>query len=83
MRKPANCICENKDADQLCSNCAADKYLCFRYTDSTIHLLPKSKISSLVVFRPARKPRRPVFSQQGSHVGSKQDDIDHPALMLS
>ena len=32
------CICENKDADQR---------LCFRYTDSTIPLLPKSKISSL------------------------------------
>ena len=24
MRKPAFCICENRDADQLRSNCAAD-----------------------------------------------------------
>ena len=47
MRKPAFCICEKKDADQLRSNCAADQRLCFRYTDSTIHLLPKSEISSL------------------------------------
>ena len=27
-------------------NCAADQRLCFRYTDSTITLLPKYKISS-------------------------------------
>ena len=47
VRKPAFCICENKDADQLRSNCAADQRLCFRYTDSTIPLLPISEISSL------------------------------------
>ena len=47
VRKPACCICENKDADQLRSNCAADHRLCFRYTDSTIPLLPKSEISSI------------------------------------
>ena len=38
MRKPAFCICENKDADQLLSDCAADQRLCFRYNDSTIPL---------------------------------------------
>ena len=38
MRKPAFCICENKDADQR---------LCFRYTDCTIPLLPKSEISRI------------------------------------
>ena len=42
MRKPAFCICENKDADQLRGNREADQCLCFRYTDSTIPLLPKS-----------------------------------------
>ena len=42
MRKPAFCICENKDADQLRSNCEADHRLCFRYISSTIPLLPKS-----------------------------------------
>ena len=47
MRKSFFCICENKDADQLRSNCAADQRLCFRYTDSTIPLLPRSEISSL------------------------------------
>ena len=40
------CICENKDADQLRSNCAADQRLCFRYMYSTIILLSKSEISS-------------------------------------
>ena len=47
MRKPAFCICENKDADQLRGNREADQRLYFHYTDSTIPLLPKSEISSL------------------------------------
>ena len=47
MRKPAFCICENKDADQLRGNRGADQGLCFRYTDSTIPLLPVREISSL------------------------------------
>ena len=47
MRKPAFCICENKDADQVSGNRKADQRLCFRYTDSTIPLLPKSENSSL------------------------------------
>ena len=47
MRKPAFCICENKDADQLRGNREADQRLCFRYTDRTIPLLPKTEISSL------------------------------------
>ena len=47
MRKPAFCICENKDADQVHGNREADQRLCFRYKASTILLLPKYKISSL------------------------------------
>ena len=47
MRKPASCICDNKGADQLCSNYASDQSFCFfRYIDITIPLLPKSEISS-------------------------------------
>ena len=46
VRKPDFCLCENKGADQLRSNCEADQRLCFRYTDSTISLLLKSEISS-------------------------------------
>ena len=44
MGKPTICIGENKDADQ------ADHRLCFRYSDSTIPLLLKSKISSFLLF---------------------------------
>ena len=46
MRKLDFCICE-KNADQLCCHHEADQRLCFRYTGSTIPLLPKSEISSL------------------------------------
>ena len=77
VRKPDFCICENKDADQLRSNCAADQRLCFRYTDSTLslyYLNPKFQASSHLLWlyspvcvRPGRKPRRPVFSQRGSY----------------
>ena len=47
VRKPAFCICENKDADQLRGNREADQRLCFRYVDGTIPLLPIYEISSL------------------------------------
>ena len=51
MRKLDFCLCENKGADQLCSNCTADQHLCFRYTDSTIPLLPISeKFTLLAIF---------------------------------
>ena len=40
MRKSDFCTCENKGADQLRGNGEADQRLCFRYTDSTISLLP-------------------------------------------
>ena len=46
MRKPDFCICKNKDADQLRGNREADQRLCFRYSDRTIPILPKSEISS-------------------------------------
>ena len=80
MRKPAFCICENKDADQLRGNLEADQRLCFRYTNITIPLLPTSKISSLLLsflYSPVcvgsgRKPRRLVFSQQGSIISCFQ-----------
>ena len=47
VRKQDYCLCENKGADQLRSNCEADQRLCFRYSDSTIPLLLKSEISSV------------------------------------
>ena len=47
MGKPTIYIGENKDADQLRGNREADQRICFRYSDSTIPLLSKSKISCL------------------------------------
>ena len=75
MRKPAFCICENKDADQLRGSREADQRLCFRYKDSTIPLLPTYEASNHLVWScspvcvgPGRKPQRPVFSQRGSMI---------------
>ena len=65
------CICKNKGAEQLYSNCTADQCLCFRYTNCTIPLLSKSKISSLYLSSVTvvtglcptwSKIHRPVFS---------------------
>ena len=41
MRKPKFCICENRDADQLCGNHKADQHLCFRYIDSITGVIRK------------------------------------------
>ena len=46
VRKLAFCICKNKGADYLRSNCAADQRLCVRFIDSTIPLLSKCKAIS-------------------------------------
>ena len=48
MRKPAFCICENKDADQLRSNREADQQLCFviRIIQFLYYLNPKFQASS-------------------------------------
>ena len=48
MRKLTICISENKGTDQLRGNRETDQHLCFRYTDSTMVLLLKSKISSFL-----------------------------------
>ena len=56
MRKPAFCICENKDTDQLGDHRAADQRLCFRYINRTIPLLPNSEISSLLLPSVAVQP---------------------------
>ena len=75
MGKPTICIGENKGADQLRSDCEADQRLCFHYRDSTILLLSKSKISSLlpssVTVQPGLcqtwlGPKLLVFSRIGS-----------------
>ena len=50
IRKPAFCVCKNKGADQLCSNCETDQRLCFCYMDSTIPLLSNSKNFKLLAW---------------------------------
>ena len=76
MRKLDLCICEIKDADQLRGKRKADQRLCFRYTDSTIPLLPKSAISSSshllwllspVCVGPGRNPED-RFSHNEAHI---------------
>ena len=81
MRKPAFCICENKDADQLRGNREADHtaklisvfVFATRKVQSLYFLNPKFQASghllwlySPVCNGPGRKPRRPVFSERGS-----------------
>ena len=56
MGKMFFCISEKQDADQLCGNRTAEQRLCFRYIDSTIPLLSKSKISSLYPSSVAAQP---------------------------
>ena len=46
MRKPAFCISENKDADQLRGNREADQRLCFRYIENKIPLLSKYEMKA-------------------------------------
>ena len=46
MGKTRFCLCENKGADRLYSNCTAGQWHCFCYTDCTTPLLLISKISS-------------------------------------
>ena len=47
MRKPAFCLCENKDADQLRANREADQCVCFAtlIVQSLYFLNPKFQIS--------------------------------------
>ena len=77
MGKPTICIGENKDADQLRGNSEADQRLCFRYSDSTIHLPLKSEISSFWLFsvlvqaglcRTCLESTLLVFSRDGSYI---------------
>ena len=83
VRKPAFCICKNKDADQLRGNCEADLtaklisafVFAIRIIQFLYYLNPKFQASShlLWLYNPVcvglgRKPRRPVFSQRGSYM---------------
>ena len=69
MSKPVFCIRENKDTDQLPSAFVFAIWI----VQSLFYLNPKFQGSSRLLWLyspvcvgPGRKPRRPVFSQQGS-----------------
>ena len=80
MRKPTLCICENKGADQLRSNCATDQRLCFRHTYRTIPLLqPSSHRLSLYMYStvcvgPVRKPQC-LFSRGVAQIIGRGDHV--------
>ena len=72
VRKPAFCICENKDAGVTPKLISAFVFAT-RIVKFLYFLNPKFQASShllwlysLVCIGPGRKPRRPVFSQRGS-----------------
>ena len=86
MRKTTICIGENKAADQLRGNREADQRLCFRYTASTIPLLSKSKISSLLpssvtvqagLCRTWSEPKLLVSSRTGSNCLSREPVVEN------
>ena len=56
MGKPTICIGQNKSADQLRGNPEADQHRQFHNTQSRIHLLLKSKLSSFQPFSVTIKP---------------------------
>ena len=82
VRKPAFCICENKDADQLRGYRAF--VFATRIVESLYFLNTKFQVSSHILWLyspvcvgPGRNPRRPVFSQRGSNKYS------HVQILLS
>ena len=78
MRKPAFCICENKEADQLCGNREADQRLCFRYLDSTIPLFPKGEIPKL---EPSPEAVQPILCRTGSK--NPEDGFSHDEAQIT
>ena len=74
VRKPAFCIYENKDADQLRGKLISAFVFATQIVQSLYFLNTKFQTSSylLWLYRPvcvgsSRKPRRPVFSERGSY----------------
>ena len=78
MRKRDFCLCENKGADQLHSNCEADQRLCFRYMDSTIIVLLRKirNFKHLAIF--CSCTGRFVSDQ----VGNPEDSFSHDAAQM-
>ena len=77
MRKLDFCLCENKGAGQLRSNCEAVSTFVFatRIVQFHVVLNPKFQASSCLLWlhrqicvRPGQKRRRPVFWRHGSYI---------------
>ena len=82
VRKPAFCICEIKDADQL-------RFFAFttRIVQSLYFLNSKFQASSHLLWLyspvcvgPGRKPRRPVLSQRGSNRIDYEENVQSEQL---
>ena len=64
--KQTVCICENRDADQLCCNCTSDRHLCYRIIDSTTPPLTKSEMTAQAgLCQTSSEPRLFVFPSKG------------------
>ena len=83
MRKPALCICENKCADQLGSNFAADQCLCFSYIDSNIKFLnfrmPENFNCCNLPKIQTKRPNLRVFRQEDANGIANSEDPDQTA----
>ena len=73
-RKKDICLCKNKGADQLRSNCEVQflLYLYLKFQDSNFLLRRHRQ----VCVRPGRKNCRPVFSRLGSNNSSYSNHTD-------
>ena len=74
MKKPAFCLCENKDEDRVTVKLICAFVFATRIVQSLFFLNPifqasshLLRLGSPVCVGPGRKPRRPVFSQRGSN----------------
>ena len=89
MIKPAFCICENKDADQLCINREADQRLCFslhRWNNPSTFYIRNFKplaifcgCTAWFVWDLVGNPR-PVFSQRGSYAEPIKGPKSNPSV---
>ena len=68
MRKPEFCLCENKGADQLCSNCTVPQLIsAFVFTTRITSTIPRASSHFLWLHRPVvcvgpgRKPQKTGF----------------------
>ena len=91
IRKQMFCICENKNADQLCGNRETDQRLCFcnQIVQSLYVLNPKFQASShllwlcsLVCVGPGLKPEC-WFSPDAAHMTNRFNCFPHMPIKMS